>query len=342
MARQQGRGRRAVAAAAGAFVRTGARRKAAGALDWAAPKAPQHALTLLRDALSAVAHWLATPPVPAETASEVSAPMPVGQQGRAQDVVTAPEGTPPVRHGVAAERRLSIADAAMRQGRNSRRLRVEGSKRQGRRALDSRWMVAVGGTPATAPAASGTDASATDWAAQHCTRRAWPSDRASLASQLVQQRTATLAIFCTAWPVRQGPSWPKSAGQLDGERYALRCPSGVTLPCDPGGVVQFPAATCQPGALRERCPASTSGRSIRMPPDEAWWQELRERQQTPPGRAQLRERVAVEPAWAHVGRWQGRRARSRGVRKNVFDLRRCAVVQNLHVLRHLPQTEQIA
>ena len=35
-------------------------------------------------------------------------------------------------------------------------------------------------------------------------------------------------------------------------------------------------------------------------------------------------------------------ARYRGVRKNVFDLRRCAVVHNLHVLMHLPQTEQQA
>ncbi len=50
------------------------------------------------------------------------------------------------------------------------------------------------------------------------------------------------------------------------------------------------------------------------------------------GRAQLRERVAVEQTLAHIGQWQGRRARYRGVRKNLFDLRRCAVVHNLHVL----------
>ncbi|HKF37852.1 MAG TPA: IS5/IS1182 family transposase, partial [Ktedonobacteraceae bacterium] len=43
-------------------------------------------------------------------------------------------------------------------------------------------------------------------------------------------------------------------------------------------------------------------------------------------------RVAVEHTLAHVGRWQGRRARYWGVRKNLFDLRRCAVVHNLHVL----------
>lgn len=67
-------------------------------------------------------------------------------------------------------------------------------------------------------------------------------------------------------------------------------------------------------------------------PDETLLIELRQRQLTPEGRASLRERVAVEHTLAHVGRWQGRRARYRGLRKNLFDLHRCAVVHNLHVL----------
>ena len=68
----------------------------------------------------------------------------------------------------------------------------------------------------------------------------------------------------------------------------------------PGGVVKFPAATCAHCALRSRCTTSTSGRSISIHPDEALLQELRDRQQTPQGRAKLRERVAVEHALAHV------------------------------------------
>jgi hypothetical protein len=39
---------------------------------------------------------------------------------------------------------------------------------------------------------------------------------------------------------------------------------------------------------------------------------------------------------AHVTSWQSRRARYRGLRKNLFDLRRCAVVNNLHILSHFP------
>jgi hypothetical protein len=47
----------------------------------------------------------------------------------------------------------------------------------------------------------------------------------------------------------------------------------------------------------------------------------RQRQQTPAGRATLRERTKVEHAFAPVGHWQGRRACYRGNRKNPFDLR---------------------
>jgi hypothetical protein len=66
--------------------------------------------------------------------------------------------------------------------------------------------------------------------------------------------------------------------------------------------------------------------------------ELRQRQQTPDGRAKLRERVAAEHALAHVGHWQGRRARYTGTRKNLFDLRRIAVVHNLHIIARQPVT----
>ncbi len=42
----------------------------------------------------------------------------------------------------------------------------------------------------------------------------------------------------------------------------------------------------------------------------------------------------MEHSLSHIGRWQGDKARYIGVRKNLFDLRRTAVVHNLHVLEH--------
>ena len=91
-----------------------------------------------------------------------------------------------------------------------------------------------------------------------------------------------------------------------------------------------------PRAPFSRCTTSATGRSISIHPDEALLAELREYQTTPAGRARLRERVQVEHALAHVGHWQGDRARYRGLRKNLFDLRRVAVVHNLHVIARQP------
>jgi len=94
--------------------------------------------------------------------------------------------------------------------------------------------------------------------------------------------------------------------------------------------------------LQARCPTSPRGRSVSIHPDERLLAELRQRQHTPTGRAKLREPVAVEHTLAPVGHWQGRRARSRGPRKNVFDRRRCAVIQHLHVLSHARLAEHLA
>jgi hypothetical protein len=59
-------------------------------------------------------------------------------------------------------------------------------------------------------------------------------------------------------------------------------------------------------------------------------------------RAKLRERVAVEHTLAQIGHWQGHRARYLGQRKNLFDLRRCAVVHNLHIIARGPWASQPA
>jgi hypothetical protein len=108
------------------------------------------------------------------------------------------------------------------------------------------------------------------------------------------------------------------------------------MPFAPGGKVQFPAAVCAGCPLRIQCTTSTRGRSVQIHPDERLLAELRAAQQTSTGRARLRQRTAVEHTLAHVGHWQGRRARYLGQRKNLFDLRRIAVVHNLHVIARQP------
>ena len=124
---------------------------------------------------------------------------------------------------------------------------------------------------------------------------------------------------------------------LDWDRQIIRCPAEHEISFAPGSTVHFPKDTCAQCPLKAQCTTSSKGRSVSIHPDEALLIELRQRQLTSEGRAKLRERVAVEHTLAHIGRWQSRRARYRGARKNLFDLRRCAVVHNLHVLARSQQ-----
>lgn len=100
---------------------------------------------------------------------------------------------------------------------------------------------------------------------------------------------------------------------------------------------KFSAADCDVCPLRAKCTTAAlgSGRSAHLHNDKAFHLELRARQRTSEGREALRERVAIQHTLAHVCRRQGPRARYRGLRKNVFDLRRVAAVENLHVADRL-------
>jgi hypothetical protein len=216
----------------------------------------------------------------------------------------------------------------------------DGYKRHVLRDLDTGLVPAVGITPASAPEASVTGDIAADLEAAGWRLSELHIDRAYLASALVRDRGPDLAVYCKAWRVRNaGGRFAKDQFTLDFGAGQLTCPAGVTMPFEPGKTVRFPKDLCAACPLRARCTTSSNGRSVAVHPDEALPAELRQRQQTPEGRAKLRERVQVEHALAHVGHWQGRRARYLGTRKNLFDLRRVAVVHNLHIIARQSVTD---
>jgi hypothetical protein len=347
IAGQQGRGLAELANEVGAeVVASGSSLKAALDLDWDDPNERARALTRVLEALDAVEEYLlggnhregeALSPTGLETARRV----------RAQDVVEeyTPDGSPPssglLRRGVARDRQVSVEDPEMRHGRKSKSRRFDGYKRHVLRDLETGLVRAVGVTPANAPEATVTESIAQDLAPQDVELMELHIDRAYLSSELVRKRPEGLEVYCKAWPVRSNAGrYPKTAFSLDWERKLLRCPVGVSMPFELGGVVHFPAKTCAACPLRERCTRSKNGRSVSIHPDERLLEELRERQQTPVGRAKLRERVGVEHSLAHIGQWQGDRSRYIGVRKNLFDLRRSAVVHNLHVVARIPDEQQ--
>jgi len=341
IARQQGRGLAEVAEEAKAPIVAGSSLKAALDRDWDDQEQRGQALQVVLAALNAVEAWLETQPESQQDPA-VQSSMQAAAQVKTQDVEVSETGTASLKQGVAKERRIAIEDAQMRHGRKSRRVRVDGYKRHVLRDLDTGLVRAVGLTAANAPEASVTEAIEADLASQQVVLSELHIDRAYLSSLLVRQRSANLAIYCKTWPVRNGTRFAKTAFLLDWDRQRIRCPNQQEMPFEPGGTVHFPAEVCAACPLRERCTSSRHGRSVHIHPDEAFLQELRQRQLTAVGRAKLRERVAVEHALAHVGHWQGRRARYRGLRKNLFDLRRCAVVHNLHVIARLEEQSHAA
>ena len=270
--------------------------------------------------LQAVETWVQT--LPQEEAYLAQPPLEIAQQVKEQDVQVDEAGKASLIKGVAKDRRISVEDGQMRHGRKSRSVRVDEYKRHVLQDLDTGLIRAVGITPANAPEASVTEAISADLDRQEVCLKELHIDRAYLSSHLVRERPDELEVYCKAWPVHQGKGFHKQAFVLDWQRQTIQCPAKQEMPFAPGGTVHFPKETCDQCPLKSQCTTSSKGRSVSIHPDEALLIELRQRQQTPQGRAKLRERVAIEHTLAHVGWWQGRRARYRGVRKNLFDLRR--------------------
>ena len=314
--------------------RTGAPQLAASSLkaaldrDWDDPAARDEALAEVLGLLGRVEAFIAG----AAGSDAARARLKVAHQVRDQDVdLTGP--APALRRGVARDRRISVEDGDMRHGRKTRSVLFDGYKRHVLRDLDTGLVTAVGITPANVPEAAVAGGISADLAAAGLHLAELHIDRAYLASALVRDRGPDLVVFCKAWRVRNTTGrYAKDQFTIDFAAGQLTCPAGVSMAFQPGKTVHFPKHTCAACPLRQRCTTSPSGRSVAIHPDEALLAELPEYQATPIGRAKLRERVKAEHALAHVGHWQRRRARYRGTRKNLFDLRRVAVVHNLHVI----------
>lgn len=247
-----------------------------------------------------------------------------------QDLEPDPDrGGQRIRKGVASGRRISVNDPDMRHGRKSKSRVFNGYKRHIAQDLDNGLILAVAVEPANRPEHEVVEALEADLeglAELHI-------DRGYLASPIVEKmRQAGLHVVSKPWTPTNGRRFSKLSFTIDLDAGNVTCPADKVAPIR-GRHAKFRATDCDACPLRESCTtaAEGSGRSISLHPQEAFHQELRSRQRTPEGREELRKRVAVEHGLAHVCRRQGPRARYMGRRKNLFDLRRVAAVENLWV-----------
>lgn len=243
-----------------------------------------------------------------------------------------------IRKGVAEDRRISIEEPEIRHGRKSRSRTINGYKSHLGLDLDTELVLACAVTPANRPEAEALEPITTD-VGRYPERTALAElyiDRGYLAAEQTRKLAANdTEIVCKPWACSTGPLFSKNDFLIDLRKKEITCPAGSTKPLTLGTTVQFDPATCTACPLRRQCTSSTRGRGrlVRIAVDEPLQQKLRKKARTPAGRRRLRQRVAIEHRLAHLARKQGSRARYKGVRKNLMDLRRHSAVLNLERLQ---------
>jgi hypothetical protein len=259
------------------------------------------------------------------------------RQLREQDLEPDPAGNgrTRIREGTAEDRRISVEDKDMRQGRKSKSKRINGYKRHIATDLDTDLIVACAVTPANRPEQDAMLPIKDDLAALKRALGELHIDRGYVASPIVSKVLDDGGlVLCKPWVPQNGDLYSKADFKLNLRLMTITCPAGETQPIQLGATVSFPTPACRGCELRDKCTASTlRGRQVKIADDELLQQRLRKLVASPSGRQRLRERVRIEHSLAHLSRRQGPRARYRGTRKNLYDVRRAAAVQNLETVQ---------
>jgi hypothetical protein len=308
-------------------------------IDWSDPKQKAMAVEVVERQVSSLQRW-----VDRHLDGVVCEPLrpyiDAIVQVRAQDLEDCPGGGTRIRQGVAPDRRISVCDGEMRHGRKSRSKRFDGYKEHIARDLDFPAIVACAVTPANRPEELGAVPIAEDIKRQQFRLVELHIDRAYVNSPVVDDVFASGgAVFAKPWGRRahRPGLFTKGDFKIDLRAKTITCPAGEVESFEPGDTVEFDPEACGACSLRSNCTqaASGSGRTVSIAADESRQRKYRKLQQTGPGRALLRRRTAVEHALAHIAARKGHRARYVGVRRNLFDLRRAAAIQNLEGLQRL-------
>lgn len=313
--------------------------KAALDVDWSDEEEARWALDRLVEQLDSLVVWLSQHQQEAMKEPPLQHYVETLKQVIEQDLEPDPEPDGPgvrIKKGVAKDRRISVEDGQMRHGRKSKHQRIDGYKRHVSTDLDTDLILAGVVTPANRPEAEATPDLEQDLDRQGLVVEELHIDRAYAQSTLA---VATLArggrVLCRPRSTHNGDLFRKEDFVLDWEQRTLTCPAGQTRPVLPGHSVRFEPQVCTVCPLRQQCTRAQPGRgrTVSIAPDEGLQHQRRQAVQTPQGRAALRQRVAVEHRLAHIVYRQGPRARYVGVRKNLYDLRRAAALQNLETIQ---------
>jgi hypothetical protein len=302
--------------------------KAALDIDWSDDEAEHAALQMLLTQVESLERWVARRAADAAKKPPLKDSLELLRKLVDQDIEPDPSGNGRrIKEEVAKNRIISVSDTEMRHGRKSKTKLFNGYKRHV--ATTDNLIVATAVVPANVQEheAAGRLLEA---AAAHGDIETVDIDRGYLASPAIAALFHDGAhINSKPWVARNPGFFTKDVFKIDLRRRLVTCPAGKTakaLDCDR---VEFDPRDCGRCRLKPKCTRSAQ-RTITLHPQEALLIQLRRQNATRRGRAELRERVAVEHQLARIGAVQGSKARYRGARMNELDLNRAAAIVNLH------------
>jgi hypothetical protein len=298
-------------------------------VDWSDRQQKRDALNELNRQVESLTAW-----VQEHMGGELKPLLKLLARVKNQNLETLGDGTVQKLEGVAPDRVISIEDPEMRHGRKSKSKRFNGYKEHVAADMDTNLVLACSVTPANAPEGKGGLQIKEDLKRQGVAIGELNIDRGYINSVLVEHtRDCDGEVVCKPWPVgaNKSPLFTKVDFTIDFRAKTVTCPNGETEPFVLGQTVQFDADVCESCPFQKRCTTSEvgNGRSIHIATDEKQQRDSREMMKTKSGRARFRARTPIEHRLAHIANRKGPRARYRGVRRNLFDLRRTAAVQNL-------------
>jgi transposase len=260
-----------------------------------------------------------------------------------QDVEQTPVdgGGPGIRHGVAADRVISVVDPEMRHGRKSSSKRVDGYKAHVLTDHDNELILGVAATAANNP--DGPEAAGLIAAA----RGAGVPVTEVLGDTAYGDGDTRVAVEAAGAKVTAKTQPPAATGKftktdfvIDPDTLTATCPAGHTS-TTPGWardgkgrhvrVIRF-GELCSGCPLRSRCTTRAGGRVVVLNFHEARLQAARTEQARPATRRKLRRRSLVERKLAELKMHGLAKARYRGQRKTLLQLRLTAGMVNLKKL----------
>lgn len=261
-----------------------------------------------------------------------------------QDVDDAPEddGGPAIRQGVAVDRVVSVVDPDMRHGRKSHSRRVDGYKAHVLTDHDNELILGVGTTAANCP--DGPQAAGLIGAARDAgvpVREVLGDTAYGDGDTRIAVEAAGAKVTAKTQPVARTGKFAKTDFVIDPEALSATCPAGHTSTNAGWGrdgkgrrvrVIRFGAQRCADCRLRSQCTTRAEGRTVVLNFHEARLQAARAEQARPSTRQKLRRRSLVERKLAELKMHGIGKARYRGERKTLLQLRLTAGMVNVKKL----------